>query len=302
MILRAGRKVFESAKVDSIISFISKRTSCNLEIIEYENNDFVPKRTIDKHTLLTPFALDYLFSENLKILLKIEESKTKLEDIATCDNACATSDAYKLSELVKSSSEDICDSAKYFRIINTGTIGKYRDKWGEKQMTYLGKKYTRPVVEKQLFLESFTNSYGRKASLAKLIIKGLNLLDACMDANGTIIPGKTTLIITADDVQKLKLLATIVNSKLVFYYLKERYPAASYNQGTSFTKDMINQIPLPLFNDEIKEQLIECYDRIIANIDRSNEFDSETLKIDSILYQQYNLDQEEIKIIEESTK
>lgn len=76
-----------------------------------------------------------------------------------------------------------------------------------------------------------------------LIVKGLNLLDACLDADGTTIPAKTTLLITSPSLEDLKFLPSIINSSVAFFYLKERYPASSYNQGTTFTKEMINDLP-----------------------------------------------------------
>ena len=54
-------------------------------------------------------------------------------------------------------------------------------------------------MNKAAFFGRFPNSYGSKAIRPKLILKGLSLLDACLDADGSVIPGKTTLMITADD-------------------------------------------------------------------------------------------------------
>jgi hypothetical protein len=102
-------------------------------------------------------------------------------------------------------------------IINTGTIGKYVSKWGLRTMVYLGQRYTRPVVDKKKFLEAFKRSYGAKATKPKLIVKGLNLLDACLDPDGTVIPGKTTLIITANNLERLKLVLGIINSAVAVF-------------------------------------------------------------------------------------
>jgi adenine-specific DNA-methyltransferase len=106
-----------------------------------------------------------------------------------------------------------------------------------------------------------------------LIIKGLNLLDACLDASGTTIPGKTTLIITSETLEELKLLLAVVNTKLAFFYVKEKYIASSYNQGTTFTKEMINNLPLPSISSKERTKLISLVDCILAAKKRNPEAD-----------------------------
>jgi hypothetical protein len=306
-ILKAGRKVFDAAKVDSIVSFFSNAGSDRIKILNFENGQFVFKRAIDKGSLISPFALDHLFSENLDFLCKIENRKSKVLDFAECENACATSDAYKIETLIKELPENKFCPTKYFKIINTGTIGKYFMKWGIREMTYLRKKYLCPVIERKKFLDVFKNSYGKKSIQPKIILKGLNLLDACLDEDGTVIPGKTTLIISNSDIQKLKFLLAILNSKLPIFYIKERYPASSYNQGTTFTTDMINNLSLPQISETEQKQLIGIVNKILS-ITESADYSSDSSKqakvkeyechIDQMVYNLYGLSKEEIKIVE----
>lgn len=97
-------------------------------------------------------------------------------------------------------------------------------------------------------------------------MKGLNLLDACLDSEGATIPGKSTLIVTSTSTapDTLKLLLAILNSAVAFFYLREKYPASSYNEGTTFTKEMINKLPVPDLTAEDRKALVELVDRIIA--------------------------------------
>ena len=243
-IVRSGRGVFESSHIDSIISFFSSTECQELRIIDAEQDKFVIKKIINKSMLEPPFTFDYLFSDYLEFLLRLSKISSRLSDLATCENACATDDAYKLKPLVKDTKKDF-DGNRELKVINTGTISKYSARWGIHQMTYLGNKYLRPVVDKGKFLTLFKKSYAQKSIQPKIIIKGLNLLDACLDTKGAIIPGIPTLIITGDDLNKLKFLLSIVNSKPAFFFIRERYPSSSYNLGTNFTPDMINNLPLP---------------------------------------------------------
>ncbi|PIZ74519.1 hypothetical protein COY07_00510 [Candidatus Peregrinibacteria bacterium CG_4_10_14_0_2_um_filter_43_11] len=310
-ILKAGRKIFENAKVDSIISIFSKVGSSDIKIVNFEDNNFILKRIIDKKSLTPPFAFDHLFSDSLDLLLKISNLDNKLSEFCKCENACATSDAYKLAPLIKDLGKVSFEKNKYLKIINTGTIGKYYAKWGKREMTYLKHKYLYPIVEKDEFLNLFKNSYGNKSLLPKIIIKGLNLLDGCLDDSGTIIPGKTTLVITDTDIKKLKCFLAIINSKLALFYIEEKYPAASYNQGTSFTKDMLNNLPIPSINELEKNTLIELSEKIpILAMDDGYEKNKEKQakvreyekQIDRLVYKLYRLTPEEIAIVENSSK
>jgi predicted RNA methylase len=302
-ILKAGRSVFESATVDAIVTIFLNRPQPLLRVFDYTGTRISLKRTISKDALTPPYAYDWLFSNFVELLAKVTTHSGKLSDYGLCENACATSDAYKLKEFVEEEPKNASDS-DYLRIINTGTIGKFVSKWGRREMVYLGDRYSRPVVHKKRFLAAFRNSYGQKATKRKLIVKGLNLLDACLDSQGTTIPGKTTLLITAGSVETLKLLAAILNSSVPFFYLKEKYPASSYNQGTTFTKEMINELPIPKIEPHDRTRLISQVDRILAAKQRDAEADVSALEreIDDLLYALYGLTSEEIKLVEDATK
>lgn len=308
-ILRAGRKVFENAKVDSIISFFSSRQSTHINILDYENSQFIFKRSYEKSKLVTPFALDHLFSDTLGLLSKIESSLHKLSEFAEAENACATSDAYKLAPFLRELDGCKFNQSKHFKIINTGTIGKYSMKWGVREMTYLKHKYQFPVIDRKAFLDEFKNSYGKKSQQPKIILKGLNLLDACLDQDGSVIPGKTTLMIASEDIQNLKFLMALLNSKLPIFYIKERYPASSYNQGTTFTTDMINNFPIPEVSESKKSQLIALVDKILSissmdgfwgNKEQQTIVQDIQNQIDQMVYHLYELTPDEIQEIESS--
>lgn len=298
-ILKAGRDVFESVNVDAIVSLFTNRPQEQLRIYDVVESEITQKCSIAKDLLKPPYAYDWLFSDFFDLFTKVEYQRTKLSQIGLCENACATSDAYKLKEFIQEISKtDI--QAQHLKIINTGTIGKYVSKWGRREMVYLGQRYLEPVVQKPQFLANFQNSYGKKSILPKLIVKGLNLLDACLDSEGEIIPGKTTLMVTSESPESLKFLLALLNSKLAFFYLKEKYPASSYNLGTTFTKDMINNLPIPALSEKRSGEMILVVDRIIAAKQGHPAADTSAFEreIDQLVYILYGLTPEEIAIVE----
>ena len=241
-IYQSGRDVFDSALVDSIVTTIAKQTSSTLITIRDKDKEKAIN-IIDKDYFRKVNNLDIAFSDYFEFIAKVEKDTVALSEYAVCENACATSDCYKLKEILDQidSFEDFNNT--YLKIINTGTIGRFAPRWGYQEMKYLKDKYLYPVVDKAQFLEYFPNSYGEKSLKRKIIIKGLTLLDACIDLKGEIIPGKSTMMIPASE-ETLYLLMGIINSKIMIFYVKQKYASSSYNGGINFTKDMINNLPV----------------------------------------------------------
>jgi type I restriction-modification system DNA methylase subunit len=298
-ILKAGRGVFESVNVDAIVSVYLNVPQPLLRILEVAGTDMRLKSVVEKSNLKPPYTYDWLFSNCGEFLAMMDSHPGRLSERGVCENSCATDDAYRLREFVEEES-DAAKHAPYLRMINTGTIGKYVSRWGQREMVYLGSRYLRPVVNRKRFLQAFPKSYGAKSIRKKLILKGLNLLDACLDADGSVIPGIPTLVISSDNTDTLKLLLAIVNSSLAFFYIKEKYPSSSYNQGTTFTKEMLNELPLPKLAPKDEARLVAIVDRILAAKQRDFEADTNSLEreVDKLVYAIYSLTPEEITLVE----
>jgi adenine-specific DNA-methyltransferase len=296
-IAEAGRKVFENAKVDSIITFITKTPKSNIRIDKFLNGEAINFSLVDKTSLIEPFAFDWLFSDFVEKINSIDKFPNKLSEYAFCENACATSDAYKIKDYII---DTTFDSEKHLKIINTGTIGRFVSKWGKREMTYLKDKYLEPVVNKRKFQKDFSNSYGAKSILPKLIIKGLTLLDGCFDKDGVIIPGKSTLVITKPQGKENELLfpLALINSKISLFYIKEKYRGSSYNQGINFNPDMLNNLPVPYISKGTMKTIISTVLKII----KEQELENDTLlleeNLNKLFYKLYELTFDEVKVID----
>lgn len=306
-ILIAGRDVFESALVDSIVTSFDKLTSEDIIIEKKDtiNSKIECVRTVNKRILEKPFALDILFSDYIDIIAHISDAPIRLGDLYTCENACGTSDCYTLKDILFSLDEaDDYNDDEYYRVINTGTIGRYKDRWSFAPMKYLKDKYQNPVVRQSEFEATFPNSYGKKVTKKKMIIKGLTLLDAALDLSGNTVPGKATMIIPIDDEDELKYVTAFINSKISIFYIKQKYSSSSYNGGINFSKDMINNLPMPYIDETHKKIIIslvtEIYDKKMADI-CADTTDMER-RIDECFYQLFGLSDLEIKAIEQTLK
>ena len=297
-IIETGRDIFKNAKVDSIITFIKRKETEYLSIQDFKVDDGLEIININKNSLTGNYSLDWLFSEHISLIKKIDNHPDKFKSHLNCESACATSDAYKLKEFVFNGNCDFTENN--FKIANTGTIDKYIPKWGKKEMKYLGEKYLFPMVIKEDFLSGFTNSYAKKSNLPKIIIKGLTLLDGFIDTDASFIAGKSTLVITSEDVNQLYFPLALVNSKLWLFYIKEKYRGSSYNTGINFNKNMINEMPMPFFNSEIVNTLNKLIKSIISlkmEEENSDELEGE---INNIVYKVYELTYAEVLIVDEA--
>jgi len=300
-ILFAGRDVFESALVDSIITTIKREKTNYIDVFVAKTSAFCFERSVDKNVFSAPYPLDLLNSPYVDLVLKIKEGTKSLSTIALCENACATSDCYKLKDYIVSLSSPDKYNDNYLKIVNTGTIGRYVSKWNVSEMKYLKDKYSFPVVLKQSFLDNFTNSYGSKSLKKKLIIKGLTKLDCCLDLNGEIIPGKSTMIISTSN-ENLFLLSAIINSKIMMFYIEQKYASSSYNGGINFTKDMINSLPIKTMTADLRNRLINLSKSIYKGKMNNPlaDFTEIENEIDCEMYKLYELNEHEIKIVEDN--
>ena len=127
----------------------------------------------------------------------------------------------------------------------------------------------------------------------------MNLLDGCLDENAVILPGKSTIVICSHKIPLLKFLLGFLNSKLPIFYIKVKYASSSYCGGITFSKEMINDIPLSATPSQ-QQPIINLVDKILsAKKANSNADTSEWEKqIDALVYDLYGLNEDEIRIIE----
>ena len=296
LITKAGSKVFDSATVDAIITVFIKKSNI-LNAYEFIS----PKEIIHLNSksvkdIEKPYLIDFMFSENSALIDKLDLSEKHIKDYCLCEGACATSDFYIVKDLIEENPKP--NLKTHYKLINTGTIGKYCNKWDSKPISYDG-KFEFPIVSRKKFKEKLGQTYVARADNSKIIFKGLNLLDVCLDENAEILPGKSTMVICSSNIDLLKFLMGLLNSPLPIFYIKNKYSSSSYCGGITFTKNMINDFPLDISESQM-QPIIKIVDEILKNKKINPEFEIQDLqrKINDIVYQLYNLTKEEIAIVE----
>jgi hypothetical protein len=167
-------------------------------------------------------------------------------------------------------------------------------------MTYLGRSYAQPVVERERFEAAFTNGYRAKTAAKKLIVKGLTHLHATLDLDGHTLPGKTTLILRSDDADLLKFAAAVLNCPLAGFVTRARFGASSYNGGVAFTKAMIDALPVP-DDAHLRARIASKVDEVLRLMQAGDQARGEALarEIDGMLHAAYGLSESDIALVEQ---
>lgn len=113
-------------------------------------------------------------------------------------------------------------------------------------------------------------------------------------------PGKSTIVFRSDHYENLLVSLAILNSRVINFYLKEKYSSYSYNQGVVFSKEMINNFPLPNISKSHIDDLINLVSQVLYLKKVHSQADTSHLEsqIDQLVYELYKLTPEEIEIIE----
>ncbi|WP_233864816.1 type IIG restriction enzyme/methyltransferase [Paraburkholderia adhaesiva] len=301
-IVTLGRDVFDEALVDSIVTIYANSGTETISTARLDGDTLTPLASVRQASLSAPWRLDALLSPHYAFARRIEASHPRLGSLLACENACATSDAYRLKPLIEEAKGRF-SPRRHYRVVNTGTLDRFVSRWAAKPMTYLGDRYHEPVVERTRFAAEFANGYRAKADAKKVIVKGLTRLDATLDLTGDVIPGKTTLMLRSDDEDLLKFVAAVINSPLAAFYLRACYPSSSYNGGIAFTKAMIDSVPVP-GSATLRTNVVRLVDRLIELSEVERHADhaaiSEAIaqELDDELYKAFGLSLAEIACVE----
>ncbi|WRC50181.1 class I SAM-dependent DNA methyltransferase [Helicobacter pylori] len=122
--------------------------------------------------------------------------------------------------------------------------------------------------------------------------------------NSGIFLEKTAFMIVSD-AYNLKLLTALLNSKLVTFYFKNFCGGCILGKsGYQYNKHALEKIPIPKItekNQELADKITDCAERILKLKAKDPKANTQGLEkeIDALVYQLYNLTDEEIKIIED---
>ncbi len=284
-VIHLGQNVFSSVMVDAIISLFNCQKNDALKLYKYSSTGaLLPVCTVDKSGIQKPYLIDPFFSETADYFKLLEQQPYRLGTYCKCEYAMASpKDAYTLRDLMDEATDVVGSDS--FKIVNTGTIGKYIDRWGKKKMKYLKLSIDRPIVSKQRIRETFGPTFLERMLSPKVIIKGLNLLDACVDHSGLLMSTVATLMIRSYSLNLLNVVSLILNSQLISDYMKSKYLSSSYCGGLEFTPNMINEVPVPDLDELCMDTRLMCeIDTLMYSIPNADKY----MRLEEIVRKMYS--------------
>ncbi|MCH7409928.1 Eco57I restriction-modification methylase domain-containing protein [Belliella sp. DSM 111904] len=293
-------KVFKEASTYPVTTLFKKLpNNHNLKsftfIDEYQPIKFRTYKTEDLFSL-NDFILGFVLSEKYEIVSKII---TQSEPLGKCGIINATSTAKEADDF-----NAYINESEGFKLINTGTIDKFTNTWGETSLVDKKKKYLRPFLpkSKEILGKNRFELYSRpKIILAKIAITP----EAYYDEKGEYASVNTNCIHSFSKQYHPEYILGWVNSKLFRYLFECFFDGLKMSGGYLLysAPNLLNTYIKRATSQEQNKIVSEVRKIIVATTNNENEKIRELVqRIDQMFYQLFDLTEEEIKIIEKEEK
>lgn len=306
-ILKLDFEVFDDAVTGGTnILLVSKEKNQNYDIQslivnEIQNFKQPEVLTINSSKILVGEnnVFSFLDSKLLSIIEKIEQNK-KVKDFFSVNNGVNTGNC---AEILLSDSKE---SDKHFKILEGKNINKYITTWKGLWINYdhnLKKTINLEDLNTKQNKIDFALREKRIFDSNKIIIRQTgDKIIATIDENGFITRHSTHCLVNDFDSIDLKLALAQLNSKLIDFYYNYLIP----EKGKAFAEVKginIKQLPL-VCGTKLDNNIIDKVDQILSLKKDNPEADTSALEreIDTLVYQLYDLTDEEIAIVEEASK
>jgi len=250
-------KVFETdTSVYPIVIVLQKSSpksndTIQVEVIEEaEENElklsFENQITVETFRELPKGLWSPLVRENFPIIQKVLNISNALLQHGKIVGAASVSEAYKIKEILKETSESEFNQSN-LAFINTGIIDRYNLLWGILPTRYIKKTYSKPIVRRS-DLRNISEKRLNESTSQKIIIAGMTLrLEAIYDP-GYLVAGKSTILVRPKDLD-LKFLIACINSKLISFVYRELFESLSLHGGyLRIGPPQISRIPIRRIN------------------------------------------------------
>lgn len=251
-------RVFEDSGIFAVVTFMCKSKKNKAEVDVFgEGYCLLSHQTVPQVMLEDYQRWGMLFSSYLPLLQKIWIISQNLSKVATAEEAFTVSEAYEFQPLLYES--EYC-AEDHFKFVVTGTIDRYVPLWGVDPTTYLKNDYIHPIVDKDKLLAKFPKRH-QQAKSNKIVVSGIRHFESFFDADKSILAGKSTVILrdfrAKHDGQAL---VTLLNSKLMKFYIRESYGTLAMDEGINFTAPLVSELPIRAINfttpENEREQLL----------------------------------------------
>lgn len=247
-------------------------------------------------SLLPENLLGFLLSDKIEVINTLIDKSKKLIDVCEINATSTAGEADKFHAYIEEDGDG-------FQLINTGTIDPYVSLWGIRQLTDKGCKYLRPTLAKSRE-KIGDNRYTMYNSTKIIFAKMAGKVEAFLDEDGEYASINTNCIHSIK--VNNKLLLGWLHSKVFNFIYDVFFDGLRMAGGyLPFSAPYLSCMYYPQNIDSaISEGVISLVDHILSLKKENPYADTSALEaeIDQLVYQLYGLTDEEIAIIENSTK
>lgn len=294
----SNTKVFESAGVSTLVTFLNEdRNRTDVITEKYTNSSRDSVKLIESpKKSLTEFPENlwgHLIAGNYPLLSKIYSNSDTLSRLTEVNGSSTANEGDRFSNYVVD-----YDAPNSLRMVNTGNISTFRALWGEKEYSNKRKKIIKPYILLEDINERRINMYKSQ----KIIISKLSKrLTAMIDIDGLYASTNTTFVYNPKTNLDLIALTGLLNSKLMDFVYKTSYSGLNLLGSYQYQAPQIRLLPIHkdfVRQDGIVNELRDLVLEIRGLKQDEPRFKELNTKIDTIIYQLYDLTPEEIQIIE----
>lgn len=282
---------FESADVSTVVAMVNKIVCDSICAIKFDVDYSIKSKNEVVKKTIEPFDnISLCLSDNFEVLQKMLDNET-LGDLFSISGAATVSETYEIAKYLSNNKSEDVDDSKYLKFVNTGTIDKFTTAWGHDEMTYVKQKYLYPVIDKNGLKNAFPRRY-QQGITPKLITTGIRYFEVFGDFEGKYMAAKSTEIITAKSSMDIKTVLPILNSNVVFFFLKEAYGGMAMGGGITFSPDNLSKIPIPKVDETARVKLYQLADKYAVGFDEESQDE-----LDEYVCELYGFDEKEVNII-----
>lgn len=292
--------VFDEAVVDCDIVFYDKKNNKKITLNINDADKQLKSNQISVATLLSQNIINSHLTENhYNLVQKLQKETKQLKNIMSIKNGVKPYEVGKgnpkqtkvtLSEKPFTKSIKVDDT--FVPLIGGSFFHRYTLKWNEDYYISYG-----PWLAAPRDAEIFERD-------EKIIVRQTSdRLIATIIQKGFIMRDNTHILLSENPNYKLKFILALLNSKLLDFFYWTINPEKG--EALAQVKAMhLDQLPIKMADSKTQEIIENMVDQILTMKSQDNSADTIALEsqIDHLIYQLYELTEEEIAIIEHSTK
>lgn len=278
-----------TANVNTFVTTFTKKPRAIEAKVEYRlfsNTGSYQINVMTSKQLCSLSNFGILTSSHYHTVEKINALPNRCSAIFHCGTGYVVNDYYVLTDLI--SNKPHPDMNKEFKLVNTGILTNdiQHTNWGIKELKHVN-RYLFPVVDKDKFASFFPKKMSSQ-NTAKVIVSESSGIKIFVDEYGYYLADKVTSSIIPNQKSDIWLVGRLLNSKLFRWYYDQVFSAGGM-MGTTVNGSALVSIPLPS-----NESVASLRHQLTKQADEST--------VNYAIYEHYNLNPEEITIIENETK